>query len=1182
MTDIASLSFNVDSSGLARANEQMVKLVEQSRRLADENRRLQQQLRDVTREFNTFADSQNRAYEAAKGRQPGLMTRALDASANAINFAFDVPNRAAGYAGQQVGGFFAGTASVFGQVGRQAVRGATGFDPGSVFGGGTNFLGRAYDAAFGPQRSSVLDELNNPNVKAFMTEMRLLATAAGDGLRPLMTWKETLKDAGQGAGEAARYMAQFNRQLMGQQTPLQSAYMDKMGVSGPYFDSQDLAARIADKIRAMPVGAGRTEATETFFGPGVEGAAAVQFLRSRSPAMRLADTIDSDLVLTTEQRRMQVEAQNALRAQSGAAAAERLRASIPDLYSQGGSLLYQNALSQIGQGNFGRGAQGLLLSGASYAAGLTSSFTNIFRSDESIVARAEEQRRIARGLMESGGVTLPTEPIREIDPAGLRLMYANRLSDFAQSQNAAGNYGQWSIDLEQQFWEERRAAAEKGAKYTTDAARDIETRLYEARRAANERGFRLAMGENARFAGEANFVGSVDQTISARRGQITLLEAMIGQGQLEPSAGNSQIADLRQSIDFLRRSFEAGLTGAAAGLSIGGVQADVSVYGPQAQAAYAAGRAPATAIIGGQIRGLRESSAESGYQYQAQTEAELRRAGMSPERARAVAGAMAAEAGRLAGGSARISPDALRVDRYLAPGEFAPDSLGQGVGAEALRQRGVMRGIQAMGASAGAISNAIEGQIVRQERIFDPRLNPYAYTGAGDSFTSSLRMSQAQVYAQGIDVGAGDLQRLVRMRTTADMRRMASDFAGQTAGLEEDTAIINAVTAAVPGGSGAMARARISATNAQQRAALLRFVEANGLSRAQAGPLYDAVNARSGQEAINLDARDSQAFEMQKKAREQNTKLIELEFSLLGRANSERARMVEYERALVELREKYPNKASDEIAREAEAMSKAAAARVTINEAQQSAAQYAQAISINTERAILNFTSLRDVAYSVARDLQTVILRQTVTMPLQNALTGAIAQTGATAASQNLFSSAFSWIGSGIKGLFGFADGGVMTSSGPVRAYASGGVANSPQIAIYGEGRTPEAYIPMEDGRTVPLGVRSNGSIYVRLPGGRSIPASIKSSNFADGGVMTPSGPVEISSPSPGTSVTTSGTKFETNVTVNMSGGSGNARSDGDEVGKRVSAEVSRMMRSIVAEELRRQMRPGAMLNPGV
>lgn len=54
--------------------------------------------------------------------------------------------------------------------------------------------------------------------------------------------------------------------------------------------------------------------------------------------------------------------------------------------------------------------------------------------------------------------------------------------------------------------------------------------------------------------------------------------------------------------------------------------------------------------------------------------------------------------------------------------------------------------------------------------------------------------------------------------------------------------------------------------------------------------------------------------------------------------------------------------------------------------------------------------------------------------------------------------------------------GGVMTQFGPMslRRYAGGGVATSPQVAIYGEGSGPEAYVPLPDGRAIP--VQMNGA----------------------------------------------------------------------------------------------------------
>jgi len=57
--------------------------------------------------------------------------------------------------------------------------------------------------------------------------------------------------------------------------------------------------------------------------------------------------------------------------------------------------------------------------------------------------------------------------------------------------------------------------------------------------------------------------------------------------------------------------------------------------------------------------------------------------------------------------------------------------------------------------------------------------------------------------------------------------------------------------------------------------------------------------------------------------------------------------------------------------------------------------------------------------------------------------------------------------------MFAFADGGVMTSRGklPLRQYSEGGIANSPQLAMFGEGSVPEAYVPVPSGK-IPVDIR--------------------------------------------------------------------------------------------------------------
>lgn len=59
-----------------------------------------------------------------------------------------------------------------------------------------------------------------------------------------------------------------------------------------------------------------------------------------------------------------------------------------------------------------------------------------------------------------------------------------------------------------------------------------------------------------------------------------------------------------------------------------------------------------------------------------------------------------------------------------------------------------------------------------------------------------------------------------------------------------------------------------------------------------------------------------------------------------------------------------------------------------------------------------------------------------------------------------------------------FAKGGIMTRFGavPLRKYAAGGIANSPQMALFGEGSTPEAYVPLPDGRRIPVAMEGGSS----------------------------------------------------------------------------------------------------------
>ncbi|MFA7333651.1 MAG: phage tail tape measure C-terminal domain-containing protein [Kiritimatiellia bacterium] len=118
----------------------------------------------------------------------------------------------------------------------------------------------------------------------------------------------------------------------------------------------------------------------------------------------------------------------------------------------------------------------------------------------------------------------------------------------------------------------------------------------------------------------------------------------------------------------------------------------------------------------------------------------------------------------------------------------------------------------------------------------------------------------------------------------------------------------------------------------------------------------------------------------------------------------------------------------------------------------------------------LSFSSL---AKSIEEDLLRIAFRKTIT-GIGSAIFGA-AVSGAAGAG-----------GGGAA----FAGGGIMSSRGPVplKKYAAGGVANSPQVALFGEGSRPEAYVPLPDGRRIPVAMQggSGTSITVNVNGAGS------------------------------------------------------------------------------------------------
>lgn len=83
-----------------------------------------------------------------------------------------------------------------------------------------------------------------------------------------------------------------------------------------------------------------------------------------------------------------------------------------------------------------------------------------------------------------------------------------------------------------------------------------------------------------------------------------------------------------------------------------------------------------------------------------------------------------------------------------------------------------------------------------------------------------------------------------------------------------------------------------------------------------------------------------------------------------------------------------------------------------------------------------------------------------------------------------------------IANMTDFAKGGIMTSKGPLNMYSKGGVANSPQVSVFGEGRQNEAYVPLPDNRSIPVTLQGGG-------GGGDTAVNVNVNIDSNGGVDT-------------------------------------------------------------------------------
>lgn len=152
-----------------------------------------------------------------------------------------------------------------------------------------------------------------------------------------------------------------------------------------------------------------------------------------------------------------------------------------------------------------------------------------------------------------------------------------------------------------------------------------------------------------------------------------------------------------------------------------------------------------------------------------------------------------------------------------------------------------------------------------------------------------------------------------------------------------------------------------------------------------------------------------------------------------------------------------------------------------IADANKNSIDFADVFESSFERAVVKGEKLSGVLKSLAQDIATLYLRENVTKPLAK---GASDWFGSVMGGFKFGGGSGGMSLGGINpssgeyfGSLEFARGGVMTARGavPLRTYANGGVANSPQLAMFGEGSMAEAYVPLPDGRRIPVAMKGGG-----------------------------------------------------------------------------------------------------------
>jgi lambda family phage tail tape measure protein len=139
------------------------------------------------------------------------------------------------------------------------------------------------------------------------------------------------------------------------------------------------------------------------------------------------------------------------------------------------------------------------------------------------------------------------------------------------------------------------------------------------------------------------------------------------------------------------------------------------------------------------------------------------------------------------------------------------------------------------------------------------------------------------------------------------------------------------------------------------------------------------------------------------------------------------------------------------------------------------------------ELATTGKANFKDFANSIIKDMIRILTQQLILKPIVQGIGNLFGPAASSAGFGSGYTNPVTGVGTAGPN-FGFANGGIMTPMGPMplKRYANGGVANSPQMAVYGEGSRPEAFVPLPDGRRIPVKLDAAGALgrYPRIDAG--------------------------------------------------------------------------------------------------